>query len=532
MKTTLLLSLSMLSSVALAQDAEPVAVDEAVDAAETVAAEASPPYVPTTTPNPIKHTFANGDASIETWGHLRHIVTRFPDFVVNADNDRMGQSVSLDQRLRVGAAFTYTGLRFAGEWDAHEGQAAGELWNLGSEDERNRDEHLAWTWEAYTPRRISLGITIPEAGVLLEGGLMPATTWGLGILANGGERTPIVGRADRGDRMARFRFTFAPVKSAGQRLPLYFTVGFDRVVEDDTASWAAGQEAYHVIASALWRQPEGPSLGLFYTYRWQREPGETPRPTEVSAIDLFGEIPIQLTDKGWGLRLAAEGALIVGTTERVLTYTDLTSTDVLSGGFAFEADVTAPGKKAGIHLYSGYASATGDPDAGQLQDFTFDRNYNVGMLLFDELSGAIEAATYQQLTDPSESGSPPPGAEQIVTEGSFRRAVYLWPAVSIQPIGWLTWRLGYLAAWSTGPVAQPFYSFRAGGSPRNHLDEPTEGNYLGSELQMSLAFGLGEPTKQWWVRPSLVLQGAVAFPGQNWGGGTLSMLQATVRGDW
>ena len=52
----------------------------------------------------------------------------------------------------------------------------------------------------------------------------------------------------------------------------------------------------------------------------------------------------------------------------------------------------------------GYASGDADPADDQLNDFTFDRNHGVGMVLFDEVQGAIEAATHQNLINPEHVG--------------------------------------------------------------------------------------------------------------------------------
>jgi hypothetical protein len=309
-------------------------------------------------------------------------------------------------------------------------------------------------------------------------------------------------------------------------------VGFDRVVEDDTAKWANGQEAYHVIASVLYRDPMHRNLGFFYTYRTQREPGDAPRPTNVHAIDLYGELDQLSIGAGWQLRVGAEGALIVGETERVLTYTNPDNTEVLSGGAALELDVHAPDRLATIHFRTGYTSASGDPDRGVLQDFTFDRNYNVGLILFDELQGNLEAATHALLEDESNTGSPPDGSELLVSEGSVRRAVYLWPSVTIRPTQWLDVQAGVMSAFSTGPIAQSYYTFRAGGTPHNHLDEPTSGRYLGTEIDFGLGIGRGPRTADWWFRPSLWLQGGVAFPSEDMGGGTLGLFMARAQVDF
>jgi len=50
-------------------------------------------------------------------------------------------------------------------------------------------------------------------------------------------------------------------------------------------------------------------------------------------------------------------------------------------------------------------------------------------------------------------------------------------------------------ALSTAPHRQGFYSFRAGGSPRNHHNEPVSSPLLGTEIDWSVGFGGALPFK-------------------------------------
>ena len=136
------------------------------------------------------------------------------------------------------------------------------------------------------------------------------------------------------------------------------------------------------------------------------------------------------------------------------------------------------------------AAYTGDgqPDNGVASNFLFDRDFSAGTVLFDQFKGGVEAASYQQLIDPDVSGQPPDGADALVTEGAFQSAVFVQPAIALSPIPWNQIRLGASLFWSTAPMSQPFYTYRAGGAPRNHLNTSFEGNYLGTELNWSVLF--------------------------------------------
>lgn len=475
--------------------------------------------------------------TFEAHGHLREVLTLPPDAQVDARGTTIGQGAVLDNRLRLGAGFGYESFKVETEWDLFTAQIAGDTWDIpGMEDQRRRDRLDPLSREAFVPRRASFSAVFQDkAGsrvplMLVEAGLMPATWWGLGILANGGERDTRFGRVDGGDRMVRARATLAPVRSGGERLPLFFTVGGDAVIEDDTSVWREGQRTWHGLFSTVWRGPEGLTGGLFYTYRHQTEPGALPRPTSVHVIDAHVAADLDLS--GWRLSLATEDALVVGTTQRALAYAAPDRTDVLSGALVGRIEAEDPKGLVIPRLDLGWTSASGDPDDGSLHDFTLDRNVNVGVVLFDELMGGVEAATYALLDDPTLSGGPPDGADALVTEGSVRRAAWIWPTVAVDPLDWLRLKAGYLAAWSTGPIAQPFYTFRAGGRPTNHLDQATDGRFLGHEVQWGVDLGDGPATADWPVRPKLFVEGGVGLPSDDLGGGTLVLVRGTARIDF
>jgi hypothetical protein len=476
-----------------------------------------------------RHEFEDGVA-IETDGHLREMLVLPGALVVDADGTEVGQGLVVDQRLRSGLALTWRGLRIATEWDLFTGQVGGDTWDFQDvPDYRARDRFTAFTGEGFVPRRLSIGFSSPE-GLAFEAGLVPAA-WGLGVLANNGTREPLFGRLDRGDRMIRIRTSFAPFKRKGELLPIFATIAFDQVVEDDLAHWSNQQRAQQVIASVLYRHPEGQSLGMFFTFRAQQEPGDALRPTQAAVLDLYGETPIALP-KDWSLRVGAELAGITGRTQYVLSYGNQDSTRILSGAAAVEFEAHAPKDLVVLHVRGGASSATGDPDAGVLRDFTFDPNYNVGMVLFDEVMGGIEAGTYNLLNDKENAGRVPLGADLLVSEGSVRRSAYLQPAVVVKPPGPVDFKVGMVAGWSTGPVAQGFYTFRAGGDPRNHLDQPTDGHYLGTELDWGVGIGRSSDHPNWWFRPRFSVEGGHAFLSKNLGGGVVHTILATGRVDW
>lgn len=534
------LAAALLTPVALAQTAPteagaapPAPVEAGADAAAPVTssdAEAAPVGAPA--PEDAPPARPKEPVVFESDGQVRLLGQAPPALLpVDAQGGVMGQSGLLDLRVRLAVRAKWKILEIGTEWDVVDTQIAGDTWDIDtSEDRRRRDARIDTRGPGTHPRRLALSVWSP-IGVGIEGGLV-TSNWGLGLLANHGAREQLFGRVDRADRMLRLRTTFAPLRREGQLLPLFVSFAVDQVVEDDLAQ--LGQErAYQVIGSVLWNEPEGRKFGAYLVYRSQNEQDTMLRPTQALVADVYADVPWTFGGSGWTGRAAVEAAGIFGTTQAVLPYQGDASA-VSNGGAALELEAHSPGDVVITHLRAGVSSATGDPDGGGLHDFNFDANYNVGMVLFDEVMGAIDAATYAQLRDTGNIGQAPYGAELMVTEGAVRRAGYLQPVVVTHPHPLLDVRLGAVMAWSTGPIAQPFYTSRAGGVPHNQLNQPTDGRrWLGAEIDWAFAIGRdGRGTSSLPVHPSLVIEGGHAILGEGLGGGTASNIMLTGRVDW
>jgi hypothetical protein len=341
----------------------------------------------------------------------------------------------------------------------------------------------------------------------LEGGLV-TSRWGLGMVANDGATDPEFGRNDFGDRVIRLRVGTRPLPN----VPLTVVVAGDRVVEDELAEWSpleGGVEAWQFIASALYGEREGARGGLYYVYRDQTEEDDV-RVTRAHVLDGYLDTPVAL--RGARLRFAVEGAGILGTTSRGQSYTSRDGLDVRSASVTGLAEATLAALPIRVAARGGWASGDTDPDDDQGNDFTFDRDFDVGAVLFDELLGAVDAAAYAQLEDPAHSGGPPDGAEALVAEGAFRHAVFLQPVVEVTPKPWLSVKAGVLLAWNTNPVQQPFTTARNGGVPTNHLGDETEGYDLGTEIDWAVKLGDVPLKRAWHLQPAILIQGGTCSP--------------------
>ncbi len=407
----------------------------------------------------------------EFYGHDRLILSTTSSALVDADGTDLAQGPVLSHRLRMGLRYPIKSWELDTEWDLLTGQVAGDTWDIeGDLDERHRQDLAGWTTAGHYARKLAVKGQVQF--VQAEVGLV-TSHWGLGMVANDGAHDPVFGRNDFGDRVLRARGTTAPLHGL---VPLYISVAFDRVVADDFARWSRDQAAWQGVISALWKRDV--TAGIYVVRRRQTERADD-RVTRVWMIDAYADGNVLLG--GWDLRLTGEAATILGQTDRTLVYGSTDPMEVRSAGATALAQLTAPGGTAWLLLRAGWASADRDPYDDRTTDFTFDRDFDVGMAMFDEVAGGIEAAASAQLTDPENVGQPPDGVEALTTEGAFRRGTFLQPSVGWKPLWWFELRTGLTLAWTSVPYHQAFYTARAGGSLTNHHDQPASAGLMGTE---------------------------------------------------
>lgn len=491
------------------------------------AADEVPPPVDPAAPAPAAEASGPKKPPLTVSGDLRLLGSLPPEAVVDPEGTTLGQGPVLDTRVRLGAAYAVDTWSFRTEWDLYDAQLAGDPWDVsGTEDARGREAVGLDAGRSFVARRLSLEGRVGVVGV--EAGLVTAH-WGLGMLANDGAHDPEFGRADFGDRLIRVRVATRPV--AG--VPLTVAIAGDRVIEDETASWSpflGGQAAWQGLASALWGEAGKPRAGIYGVYRNQTE-ADGLRVTEVGVVDLYGDAP--LTIPGWTFRVAGEAAGILGTTSRAQTYNARDGLVVQSAGALALLEARPDAVPVRAIARAGWASGDGKLEDGYSRDFTFDRDLGVGMVLFDELQGAVDAAAYAELTDTTHSGSAPDGAETLVAEGAVRHASFVQPVIGVTPRPWIDVKAGVLFAWNTSPIVQPFATFRNGGVPTNHLGQPTTGYALGTEIDWAVTLGNVE-AELLGVKalPALVVQGGHLLASADMGGGVVTLVTATGRLRW
>jgi len=427
-------------------------------------------------------------------------------FPVDTEGTQGGQKPHIDMRQKLGAVFKSGDVAVHFALGGQPDQLWGSTWNVpGTIDERNRH-----TKGLNFPDLRKLSLVANLAPFQIETGLTTAH-WGLGMMANDGEHEPFFGHTEFGDRVVRARLTTKPSRESDW----YFTAAWDRVLQDDLTLDARKQWTTQAIFSALWRRDVN-QAGVNGIIRRQDEMVQD-RTTHVTAIDAFTEVTIPVSE-GVNFHLGAEVAGITGKTNRTTTYNSPDRLHILASGATAVGMFGFLEESLQLGVSAGYASGDGDPNDDTIHDFTFDRNFGVGMVLFDEVMGAIDAAHHTIVTRPQYAGQPPDGIEASVHEGAFRRASYLQPRFEYSPISQVRLRGGVLLAWATAPISHGFYTHRNGGTPVNHLGQPTEGYGLGTEYDWSIQIQPFPDSETIFSKTRLSLQGGHAILDSNMGG--------------
>jgi hypothetical protein len=469
----------------------------------------------------------------DPYGELRLLASLPPkDLQLDNEGTMLGQDFVLDSRLRAGLAMGKGGFRAVLEGDLFEGQLAGDAWDVpGEEDARDRHRMGVATGADFDLRKAFFKTRLGPVG--MQAGVT-TSHWGLGMLANDGNRDPIFGRNDFGDRVVRVQIGARPFGKG--EVPLTLSLAGDRVIEDEFSHWTPfddedrGGKAWQGIGAALWQPDDGATVGVYGVHRRQTE-SDDQRQTIITALDSYVDWTTELD--GWSLRVAGEGATLLGRTDRVLTYNARDELRVRSGGLTALVEVDPHDLPLRGIFRGGWASGDGNADNDVVNDFAFDRDFDAGMVAHDELGGAIDAAAYDQIGRPDNSGGAPEGADAIVREGAFLHAIFLQPVVAVDTTDWLELRAGATLHWATAPIAHPFTTTRNGGLPANFLGAPTSGYAMGPELNWAVEVGdVVVGPENLGLKPALLLQGGHMLASDNLGGEAVSLVTATGRVRW
>jgi hypothetical protein len=407
-------------------------------------------------------------------------------YLVDADGTRLNPS-PFDTRLRISPEVRYWRFGFVAEVDTASGALAG-LPAEGLLAERVPHQPIA----ALDVRQI-YGEYKWATGVFRVG--QQASNWGLGLLANSGAKD-----AEAGDFGQAYFGTLA-YRAAIAGRPLFALGGVFRAIEpiialdliarDSNADFAMGDRAFQGIFALRFNKDADNNVGIYTVVRRQGREGVTDggAQTNVFVFDVAGKWQFLKTDQQV-LNVGFELAAVNGTTTQARNEASSLLT-VRQLGAALKSSYRYG--KAQVYFDMGYASGDQNPSDGYVENFRFDRDFNVGLVLFDEVLGYQSARASARASDPMLVGQPPEGADLLPTGGAVTGAFYLNPRVRYGAREWLDVYGGPVFAFATAALTDPFNTrVYGGGVPLNALGG-TPGSYLGTELD----FGTQLRWKPW-----------------------------------
>jgi hypothetical protein len=280
-------------------------------------------------------------------------------------------------------------------------------------------------------------------------GRMPLN-WGAGILWNDGNAVD----AEYGDTADR-------IQLSGTIGPVFLMGAWDVQVE----GFAGADDDMQSVTLAAGYRSETMGVGLLNNYRYRPEGAETDDPYQAYTGDLWA-----FAELG-AVRAELEGVAVVGGGSLGNGADNVT---VTAFGLMAKADYKA--EKFGFGAEFGVATGDDDPSDKNLTTFTFDRDHNLGLFLFEEPMPTLAAAVATEANGGRTTAAARSG------EG-VQNAIYFRPAVRYQ----LTRELQAEGSW--------LVAGRADSAGTNEADEG-----YGNEFDVSL---------RWDPHPHVWFQGTV-----------------------
>lgn len=337
------------------------------------------------------------------------------------------------------------------------------------------------------------------------------SNWGLGLLANDGGKDPEAGdfgQQQFGNLTYRALLAARPLFAKGGAWRAFETAfAADLIVRDNFGEFAKGDRAFQGIIALRFAKDNENNFGVYAVYRNQSNVNVTDggKRTQAFVFDFAGKWEF-LKRRERSFKLGWELVGITGTTTQARNE----NADVLQVrqlGFAVKSAYRV--RRTTIYLDGGFASGDQNPSDDRVENFRFDRDYKVGLILFDHVLSYQTARAAARASDPNILGTPPEGADVLGTAGSVTGAWYLYPRVKVEVLDWFDLYGGPLFAFATAKLTDPFNSRIGGGTSLNYLGG-TPGNYLGTEIDLGAQVRF-HPVKELTI--SLTGEGGLFLPG-------------------
>ncbi len=432
---------------------------------------------------------------------------RFADntnLLLDDSGTTLNQRQWLEHRLRltpkiIERAENGTGIEIQGEFDVLSGLVGGQLappfQDLGFTERSKRNGFKA---EGFDFRHLFAQLRLPVG--LVQVGQMPSQ-WGMGLVANGGgdEEQPDFGDVRFGDIVERLLFATRPFAFLGPRSHLAQHVSLalagDLIYRDRYATLLVRNggglqfqdTAYQAVGALVWDPTGGTRVGVYLARRVQTfalDGGDL----HSWVFDAHLRTGTSLESLGGAaLSIEAEAAQIYGGTSHAANLAAPGSSRISQRGAAARS-LLARGPFE-LELEGGYASGDSNPLDGEQNGFSFNRDYKVGLVLWDEVMLFQTQNAARRLSDSKLVGRPPPGVDLIPTEGAVVNALYLKPTVRYHPGlfgGTIRLTASLLIARAPELVVDPYQAFITSAAT-NSFGHPAGKSY-GEELDLAAGF--------------------------------------------
>jgi len=299
---------------------------------------------------------------------------------------------------------------------------------------------------------------------------------------------------------------------------VFLGFAWDQVVEDDLT--VGSDDLHQVVGLVQWKAKEPGWFGLpWKDFQLQAVVGG--RFGDEFDTDVLA-IPITLAFGVGPVRFRGEFVTLFGSTTEISEGLAALREPDESRRVIRDQEILMFGAEAVLDVETGpvtstlefdYASGDSDPrDTTALTTFNFDRDANVGLLLFEHVlafeTARSAAVGIQNLRNMGTKSFP---LTELASEGRVQNAICVFPQVRYEPIDGLGIRTGALFAWSAAPVVDSIMTLlNEDGSAIS--DDAVNWNggkparYYGTELDLQI---------EWTYRQHFIwtLEGAALIPG-------------------
>lgn len=312
-------------------------------------------------------------------------------------------------------------------------------------------------------------------------------SWGLGMLANDGNKEPEAGdfgQQQFGNTTYRALLAVRPLFNLGGAFRAFETaLAADLINRDNFGEFVKGDRAFQGVLALRFAKDAENTLGVYGVYRNQRNinVNDGGKATDVFVIDAAGKWEF-FKRRNRVLKVGFEALTINGTTTQARNEN---AAILRVQQFGAAAKVSYKVHRLTLLADWGFASGDQNPADDRVENFRFDRDFKVGLVLFDQVMAYQSARAGVRASDPNLVGVAPEGADLLGTAGSITGVWYLFPRVKYGLFDWLDVYGGPLFAFSTARLTDPFNTRLGGGTALNSLNG-RPGLYMGTEVDVGV----------------------------------------------